>query len=314
MEPLDDGSSASMLTERVLSSPDVEPTAMNQPLQDKVVIVTGATQGIGLETARALAARGARVLITARDAGKADRAVLELKGSTGNDRIDSVLVDFSSMDSMRRAADDVHGRIDRVDVLVNNAGAIYTERQQSKDGLELTFATNHLGYYLWTHLHLDLLRRAPNARIVSVASDAHKAARNGVCFDDLERKNDYAGFVVYGETKLMNILFTRELARRLAGTNITANSLHPGVIASGFGTNNTGLLGWATRNLSPLFLTTPQKGAATTIHLASSPDVAGVTGRYFAKCREASTTRHAQDDGAAARLWQLSAELTGVGA
>jgi retinol dehydrogenase-12 len=285
---------------------------MGQQMKDKVVVVTGATQGIGLEAARALAGMGAHVVITARDQGKGDRAVLELKGSTGNDRVECVLVDFASMESMKKGAADLHGRVDRVDVLVNNAGAIFSERQQSKDGLELTFATNHVGYFLWTQLHLDLLKKAPSARIVSVASDAHKAARNGIDFDDLERKRGYTGFVVYGETKLMNILFSRELARRLSGTGITANSLHPGVIATGFGTNNGGLLGFATRHLSPLFLTTPLKGAATTIHLASSPAVDGVSGRYFAKCREASTTRHAQDDQAAARLWALSEQITGV--
>jgi NAD(P)-dependent dehydrogenase (short-subunit alcohol dehydrogenase family) len=285
---------------------------MDQQMKDKVVVVTGATQGIGLETARAMAKMGARVVLTARDKEKADRTVVELKGSTGNDRVESVLVDFASMDSMKKGAADLHGRVDRVDVLVNNAGAIFTERQQSKDGLELTFATNHIGYFLWTHLHLDLLQKAPRARIVSVASDAHKAARNGVSFDDLERKRGYTGFVVYGETKLMNILFSRELARRLAGTNITANSLHPGVIASGFGTNNGGLLGFATRHLSPFFLTSPQKGAATTIHLASSASVEGVSGRYFARCREASTTRHGRDDQAAARLWALSEQVSGV--
>ena len=281
-------------------------------MQNKVVVVTGATQGIGLETARAMARQGARVIITARDQGKADRAVVELKSSTGNDRVESVLVDFASMDSMKKGAVDLHGRVERIDVLVNNAGAIFSERQESRDGLELTFATNHIGYFLWTQLHLDLLHKAPKARVVSVSSDAHKAALNGVSFDDLERKRGYTGFVVYGESKLMNILFTRELARRLAGTNVTANCLHPGVIASGFGTNNGGLLGFATRHLSPFFLTSPEKGAATSIHLASSPDVDGVTGRYFAKCREASTTRHARDDEAAARLCALSEKLTGM--
>ncbi len=283
-------------------------------MHDKVVMVTGSNQGIGLQTALALAQRGARVILTARDPAKAERAVAEVKAAVSNAVVESVLVDFSSMDSMRRAAVDVHQRTDRLDVLINNAGAIYTERQLSNDGLELTFATNHLGYFLWTHLHLDLLKNAPRARVVSVASDAHRAARKGISFDDLERKRGYSSFAVYGESKLMNILFARQLASRLLGSTITSNSLHPGVIATGFGTNNAGLLGFVTRNLSPLFLTTPQKGAATSIHLASSPDVEGITGRYFAKCREASTTRHGEDDEAAARLWALSAQLTGVGA
>jgi NAD(P)-dependent dehydrogenase (short-subunit alcohol dehydrogenase family) len=282
------------------------------PMQGQIVVVTGATQGIGLETARDLARQGARVVITARDRAKADRAIADVTASTGNAAVGSLLVDFSSMESMRQASGELHGRVDRIDVLVNNAGAIYSERQLSRDGLELTFATNHIGYFLFTQLHLDLLQKSSAARVVSVSSDAHKAAVNGVAFDDLERKRGYSGFGVYGESKLMNILFTRELSRRLAGTRVTANCLHPGVIASGFGTNNGGLLGFATRHLSPLFLTTPQKGAATTIYLASSPEIAGTSGQYFAKCRVAKTTKHAVDDAAAKRLWEISEQLTGT--
>jgi NAD(P)-dependent dehydrogenase (short-subunit alcohol dehydrogenase family) len=282
-------------------------------MQNKNVVVTGATQGIGLATAVALAQRGARVVITARDTGRGERAVANIKSATGNERIECLLVDFASMESIRKGSAELHNRVDRVDVLVNNAGAIYDTRQQSADGLELTFATNHIGYYLFTALQLGLLKSSSAARVVSVASDAHKAAVNGVNFDDLDRKRGYSGFGVYGESKLMNILFTRELARRLAGTKITANSLHPGVIATGFGQNTGGVLGFATRHLGPLFLATPEKGAATSIFLASAADVEGVSGQYFAKCRPAKTTRHGADDAAARRLWELSEQITGVG-
>jgi retinol dehydrogenase-12 len=288
------------------------PSPSDTSFQHKNVVVTGATQGIGLATAQDLARRGARVVITARDAGKAAQAVATIQAATGNERVESLLVDFASMASMRSAAAELHGRLDRLDVLVNNAGAIYSERQTSPDGLELTFATNHIGYFLFTQANLDLLRASPAARIVSVASDAHKAAVRGITFDDLERRRGYSGFAVYGETKLMNILFTRELARRLAGTRITANCLHPGVIATGFGRNNGGLLGFATRHLGPLFLTTPEKGAATSIHLATDAAVEGVSGQYFARCRPAKTTRHGTDDDAARRLWALSEQVTGA--
>jgi NAD(P)-dependent dehydrogenase (short-subunit alcohol dehydrogenase family) len=281
-------------------------------MSNKVVVVSGATQGIGFEAAKALANKGARVVITARDQGRGEKAVADLKRLTGNDRVEVVLVDFASMQSIKDAAHELHNRIDRLDVLLNNAGAVYSDHLTSKDGLELTFATNHIGYFLFTHLLLDLLKQSAPARIVNVASDAHKAARSGIDFDDLERKRGYTGFVVYGETKLMNILFTRELARRLEGTGVTVNCLHPGVIASGFGTNNSGLLGFATRNLGKYFLITPEQGAQTSIYLCTSPDVAGVSGKYFAKSKEAKTTRHGVDDAAAKKLWELSEKITGV--
>jgi retinol dehydrogenase 12 len=275
----------------------------------KTVVVTGATQGIGKEAAGALAKAGARVLITARDRARGDSVVAELKAACGHDRIEVVLVDFGSLQSIRQGANEVLARTDQIHVLLNNAGAIYDSRQKSKDGLELTFAVNHLGYFLFTHLLLPTLKASAKARIVSVSSDAHKAARGGVSFDDLQREHGYTAFLVYAESKLMNILFTRELARRLQGTGVTANCLHPGVIASGFGQNTTGIFKTLVK-IGAVFMTTPEKGARTSIYLCSSPEVDGVSGRYFANCKEATPTRHARDDNAARRLWELSEKLT----
>ena len=281
-------------------------------MSNKTVVVTGATQGIGLEAAKEFARRGARVIITARDVTRGEKAVAEISAAgEGRVVVDVVACDFASIASIRAAAAQIKLRTDRIDVLLNNAGAVYMERGESVDGHELTFAVNHLGYFVLTDELLDLIKLSAPARIVNVASDAHQAARSGINFDDLERKRGYSGFVVYGETKLMNILYTRELARRLAGSGVTANCLHPGVIASGFGTNNRGLLGWATRKLGPHFLITPAKGAQTSIWLCTSKDVDGVTGQYFAKCKVAKTTRHGRDDDAARRLWELSERIAG---
>ena len=207
----------------------------------KTVVVTGATAGIGLEAAKEFARRGARVMITARDEAKGEKAVAEIT-SAGEGRVlvEAVACDFSSISSIRAAAAIIKQRTDRIDVLLNNAGAVNMERSKSADGLELTFAVNHIGYFVFTDELLDLIKLSAPSRVVNVASDAHKAARKGVTFDDLERTRGYAGFSVYGETKLMNILYTRELARRIAGSGVTVNCLHPGVIASGFGLNNKG--------------------------------------------------------------------------
>ena len=280
-------------------------------MQGKTVVVTGATQGIGYEAAKALAAMGARVIVTARDRRRGEEAASKISAVAGSP-VELVLCDFASMASIREGAAAVRERTDRLHVLLNNAGALYLERQTSVDGLELTFATNHIGYFLFTRLLQGLLERTAPARIVNVASAAHRMARHGPTFDDLERTRGYRGFEVYGETKLMNILFTRELARRLEGKRVTANSLHPGVIASGFGKNNRGAIGWILRHAAHLVFLTPEEGARTSVYLCSSPEVEGVSGRYFAKCREVRPRRPAENDGAARRLWELSERLTGL--
>ena len=287
--------------------------SMNTSMSNKTVVVSGATQGIGLEAAKEFARRGARVIITTRDLARGEKAVAEIDAAAdGRVLVEAVSIDFASMASIRAGTAEIKQRTDRIDVLLNNAGAVYMERGESKDGLELTFATNHMGYFVFTDELLDLIKlSAPGARVVNVASDAHKAARSGINFDDLERKRGYSGFVVYGETKLMNILYTRELARRLAGSGVTANCLHPGVIASGFGTNNRGLLGWASRKLGPLVLLNTVQGAQCSIYVCTAPELAGVSGQYFAKNKVAKPTRYGVDDDAARRLWEVSEKIAG---
>lgn len=278
----------------------------------KTVVVTGATAGIGLEAAKEFARRGARVMITARDEAKGEKAVAEIT-SAGEGRVlvEAVACDFSSISSIRAAAAIIKQRTDRIDVLLNNAGAVNMERSKSADGLELTFAVNHIGYFVFTDELLDLIKLSAPSRVVNVASDAHKAARKGVTFDDLERTRGYAGFSVYGETKLMNILYTRELARRIAGSGVTVNCLHPGVIASGFGLNNKGFFGWVVSTFGPWVLLKPAQGAQTSIFLCASPEVEGVTGGYFAKNKIAKTTRFGDDAEAARRLWDISEAIAG---
>ena len=283
----------------------------NTSLAGKTAVVTGATQGIGLAAAEAFARMGARVVITARSAAKGEAARQAIMKAGGHDKVDVVDADFASMASIRAGAAAVRAKVDRIHILLNNVGAVFMERAESQDGLELTFATNHIGYFLWTRELLDLVKAGGPARIVNVSSAAHQAVR-GVDFDDLQRRRGYKGFPVYAESKLMNILYTVELARRLEGSGVTANSLHPGVIASGFGTNNKGLLGFATRHLSPIFLTSPEKGARTSIWACTAPELAGTTGRYFSSCKEATPTKAARDAAAAARLWRVTEEICGI--
>lgn len=287
-------------------------TTTSTQMNGKTVVVTGATQGIGLEAAKAMAAMGARLIITARDAARGEAARVQV-AAAGNGQVDVVLVDFASMASIRAGAAELKQKTSRIDVLLNNAGAVFMERGETKDGLELSFGTNHIGYFLFTHELLDVIKSSAPARIVNVSSMGHKMPRHGLDFANLvKREHGYAGMAVYGESKLANVLFTTELARRLDGTGVTVNCLHPGVIASGFGTNNKGFLGFITKHLSPIFLTTPAKGAATSVYLCTSPDVAGTTGKYFANKKEATTSKPARDASAAARLWALSEEVCGL--
>ncbi len=276
-------------------------------LDGKVALVTGATSGIGRVTARELAARGAMTLLVARSRDKGEDTLKEIRRATGNDRLGLFVADLASQAEVRRVAGEIRGRTERLHVLVNNAGAIYTERSLSPDGIELTFALNHLGYFLLTRELLPLLRASAPARIVNVASTAHLRGR--MDWDDLNGERGYSTWKAYGQSKLANILFTRELARRLAGSGITANALHPGVIATGFGRNNRGLFRLMMQVGAP-FLSNPEKGARTSVYLASSPEVEGVTGKYFSDCREVEPSRAARDDADAGRLWDLSERLT----
>lgn len=283
-------------------------------MQGKVAVVTGANVGIGLETARALARMGATVIMTARDAAKGGLALAEVRRTDPGASVEPLLLDLASFASVRRAAEELLARHERIHVLVNNAGLILTERRETEDGLEATFQTNHLGPFLFTSLLLERLKASAPARIVNVSSRAHMSAGgSGLDFDDLQSKRSYSGFAVYARSKLANILFTTELARRLAGTRVTANALHPGVVATGFAADGDapGLFGWVVKLGRP-FLLTPEKGARTSIHLASAPELEDVTGRYFAKCREETPSAAARDGAAARRLWEESERLVGL--
>jgi retinol dehydrogenase-12 len=232
---------------------------------------------------------------------------------TGNAALIPFHADLSAQAEVRRLADEIRARFPRLDVLVNNAGAMFLTRQESVDGIEMTLALNHLAYFLLTNLLLDPLKAAPEARIVSVASDAHRMAKP-IDFDDLQGRRHFGGFRAYAQSKLANILFSSELARRLAGTAVTSNSLHPGFVATGFFASGgmTGVLGGVMRLGARIFAIGPEAGAATSIHLATSPAVRGVTGRYCEKQRPAKPSRAAHDEAAARRLWEISAELTGL--
>jgi NAD(P)-dependent dehydrogenase (short-subunit alcohol dehydrogenase family) len=275
----------------------------------KRVLVTGATAGIGLETARGLAKQGAEVIIAGRDEAKTKAVVEQLKASTGNQQLDFVLGDLSTLAGTRKVATDFLAKYSTLNVLVNNAGAIMMSREVTADGFERTFATNHLSYFLLTNLLLPALERGAPARIVSVASGAHQGAE--LDFDDLQSEKGYAAFKAYGRSKLANILFTRELARRVKDKRITANCLHPGVVGSNFLAGKAGVWG-AVGRFANLFMITPEKGAQTSLYLSTSNEVEGVTGDYFDKCRKASTSKPAQDDAVAAKLWAVSEKLVGL--
>ncbi len=277
-------------------------------MKGKTVLVTGATQGIGKVTALELAKRGASVAITARDLARGEAVAAEIKDKAGA-AVELYLCDFASQADIRRFAGEFLAKHDKLDVLVNNAGAINMERRLTPDGLEMTFAVNHLGYFLLTSLLMPALEAAAPSRIVNVASDAH--TRGHIDFDDLMGEKRYAGFRAYGQSKLANILYTYELARRLDGKRITANCLHPGVVATGFGRNDKSWLSYGIKLVAPFFLT-PEEGAKTSIYLASSPDVAGTTGKYFAKSTEKKSNRESYDRDVQRRLWEVSEKLTGL--
>lgn len=279
-------------------------------MSGKIVLITGATSGIGEVTARELARMGATIVVVGRDSARAAATVSAIKGQTANPHIESLLADLSSQDETRRLASAFQDRYPRLDVLINNAGSVFYHRETTVDGIERTFALNHLAPFLLTNLLLDRLMAAPMARIVTVASMAHAGAT--IAFDDLQRtRAPYRAFQVYGQTKLANILFTYELARRLADTSLTANTLHPGFVATNFGLAPGGLVGLGLR-LARMLAISPERGAQTSIYLASSPDVQGVSGRYFVKCKPVRSSRASYDVAAARRLWEVSEELTGL--
>ncbi len=280
-------------------------------MNGKTVLITGGTNGIGKVTALELAKQGAAVVIIGRSPRKTAETVAAIQQQSGSQSVESIIADLSSMAEVRRAASEFKARHSRLDVLVNNAGAVFAQRQQTVDGYEMTFALNHLAYFLLTNLLLDTLKASAPARIVNVSSDVHKGAK--LNFDDLQHQRSYGmgGLNVYGESKLANVLFTNELARRLQGTGVTVNSLHPGMVRTGFGRNNGGMM----RLIMPViqrFGISEEEGAQTSIYLASSPEVEGVTGKYFDKSKATPSSPESYDEAAQKRLWAVSEELTGV--
>jgi NAD(P)-dependent dehydrogenase (short-subunit alcohol dehydrogenase family) len=279
-------------------------TAAKPDLSGQVIIVTGANSGIGKVTALELAKMGTTVVMVARSRERGTEALADIKAESGNDDVHLMLCDLSSQTSIRHFAQAFRDQFDRLDVLVNNAGAYYAKRQESVDGLEMTFALNHIGYFLLTKLLLDMLKESAPARIVNVSSGAQRVGK--IDWDDLQRLQGYSGFEVYGQTKLMNILFTYELARRLEGTGVTVNALHPGFVRTNFARNNYGLLGKIAMPLVQLFARSPEEGAQTSIYLASSPEVEGVTGEYFVDEEPARSAPISYDREAQQRLWEIS--------
>jgi NAD(P)-dependent dehydrogenase (short-subunit alcohol dehydrogenase family) len=277
-------------------------------MQGTTVVITGATSGIGEVAADRLAAKGARIVFIARDKARGEETLKHLRAIAPGAEHAAYYADLSRISEMKRVSAEIAAAEPKIDVLINNAGALFNTRKVSADGLEMTFAVNHMAYFVVTNLLLP--RMGAGARIVSTSSDAHKGAKLNI--DDLQSERGYSGFGVYGRSKLCNILFTRELARRLKGSGVTANCLHPGFVATRFGDQSGGIVSFAVR-AAKNFALTPEQGAGTIIYLASSPDVADVSGGYFYKSKIATPTKEAQNDADAKRLWDVSTKISGVG-
>ena len=276
---------------------------------EKVCLITGATSGIGKATAMGLASMGASVVMIGRDRDRGEAALAEIKGKSANASVDLILADLSSQEEVRWLADEFKEAYPRLDVLINNAGVIRSKRVTTADGLEMTFAVNHLANFLLTDLLLDVLKASAPSRIVNVASGEQ---RNGtIDFDDLQGEKLYKTAKAYGQSKLATVLFSYELARRLEGTGVSANCLHPGVVGTNLGSGVSGVFGFTVRALTPL-MKSPEKGAETSVYLASSPDVEGLSGRYFVKKTEARSSEVSHDQRLARRLWGVSADLTNL--
>ncbi|MGP0060833.1 MAG: SDR family oxidoreductase [Beijerinckiaceae bacterium] len=278
-------------------------------MQGKTIVITGGTSGIGEVAALKLAAMGARIVLVARSKGRGEATLARLDKSAPGLSHKVHYADLSRLAEMKRVAAEIAASEERIDVLINNAGALFNARRVTQDGLEYTFATNHMAYFVVTALLRERLMGSVPARIVNTASNAHQAAK--LDLDDLQSAKNFMGFAAYGRSKLCNILFTRELARRLQGTGVTANCLHPGFVASRFGDDSGGLLAPVVR-VAKLFAISPEKGAETIVYLASSPAVAQTSGEYFAKSRPALPTKTARDDKLAQQLWEKTADLAGI--
>ena len=275
-------------------------------MEGKVVLITGGTSGIGKAAATALAAMGAEVVVSGRNRERGEAALAEIRRSSGNEKVSLMTADLAVQAEVRGLAEGFKERHDRLDVLVNNAGLIRSERTRTPDGIELTLAVNHLAPFLLTNLLLDLLRESAPSRVITVSSEARRAA--ALDFDDLQSERRYRAFPVYGMTKKANILFTYELADRLAGTGVVANCVHPGGVNTSFGDGNRSPGVLLFRAFKP-FMKTPEQGADTVIYLASSPEAGGMNGKYLMDRREVSPAEP-RDEAAQKRLWEVSEELT----
>lgn len=280
---------------------------LKNTMNGKICLVTGATNGIGKAAAQALAQMGATVVVVGRDAQKTARVTEEIKSISANQNVDFLLADLSSQQEVRRLAEEFKSKYSHLHVLLNNAGGTFATCQLSVDGIEMTFALNHLAYFLLTNMLLEMMKASAPARIINVSSDAHSDGR--IDFDNLQGEQSYSSFGPYGNSKLANILFTTELARRLEGTGVTVNALHPGLTSTGFGRNNPGFLMKIMGVVIPLIARSPEKGAETSIYLASSTAVQGITGKYFVDCKDTQPAPQAADRVVAIRLWDVSTQM-----
>jgi NAD(P)-dependent dehydrogenase (short-subunit alcohol dehydrogenase family) len=280
-------------------------------MQGKVCLITGATNGIGKVAALELAKKGATVIVAGRDPQKTEQVVRDIRQAAGHERVYHALADLSLLSGVHALADDILNRYDRLDVLLNNAGGIYNERHVTSEGLELTFALNHMSYFLLTHRLLELLCESAPARVINVSSNAHFGIQK-LDFDNLQGEKSYFGFGAYSRSKLANVLFTYELARRLVGTGVAANALHPGAVSTGFGMNNKDVFSKVLFTLFKMVTIPPEQGAQTSIYLASSPKVNGITGKYFTKSKPVASSPASYDEEAQHRLWQVSEQIAGI--
>ena len=278
-------------------------------MDGKVVLITGGTSGIGKAAATALAGMGAEVVVTGRNRQKSEDAVEEIRHESGNQKVSFLLADLAVQAEVRRLAEEFEASHDRLDVLVNNAGLYKARRTETPDGIEMTLAVNHLAPFLLTNLLLDLLKKSAPSRVINVSSEAERWGK--IDLDDLQSERRYRGFPVYGKSKLANIMFTYELAERLRGTGVTVNCMHPGSVNTNMGRSERGLGILLFRAFKP-FMRSPEKGADTLVYLAASPDVEGVTGRYFNDREVTESSEESYDRTLRKKLWEASEELTGL--
>lgn len=273
-------------------------------------MITGATSGIGAVAAMELARLGATVVGVGRNPEKCASVAARIQKETNNPYVEYLVADLASQAQVRQLVETFNAKYTNLDVLVNNAGAYFSTRQESADGIEMTFALNHLNYFFLTNLLLDNLKASAPARVINVSSNAHWSSQ--INFADIEGRRRYSSWTAYGQSKVANVLFTYELARRLDGNGMTANALHPGFVASGFGHNNRDLIGWGTRVAQKIAGRTPEEGAQTITYLVSSPEVEGVSGKYFVDKKAVPSSPASYDEGSARRLWELSEAMTGT--